>query len=179
MQVGPHRPFSDRHRLRDLVVPVPLHLVEHKDGARVGREARNRRLEVEPIALVDSHHASHGRRFVILVQPRFLVRLTAPLPPLTLQHHVHRQPVKPGAECRLAAKARELLPRAHEDVVRELPRALPVAGHAQAQSEDPTGRRPIQRLECLRLPLTSTRHQRRLVGGVRVARVGEGHPHEG
>ena len=69
-----------------------------------------------------------------------LFAVVIPLPPQrlgpeSLDDDVDRQPVEPGAEGRLAAKAAELLPDADEDILRELV-GVASAGHPPDETVD-------------------------------------------
>ena len=68
-----------------------------------------------------------------------------------LQHQVDRQPVQPGAEGRLAAKAPELLPRPDEHVLGQL-LGVGIRDHAAHQGMHPVHVHPVQPLEGAAVP---------------------------
>ena len=85
-----------------------------------------------------------------------------PLPPErlgseSLDHDIDRQPVEPGAEGRLAAKASELLPDADEDILRELV-GVASAGHAPDETVDLRQVGAIEALEGADVPARGKRH---------------------
>ena len=65
--------------------------------------------------------------------------------PEALDHHVDREPVQPGPERRVAAEGPELLPDAHEDVLRQLV-GVAAAGHA---ADEAVHARQVQLVQLL------------------------------
>ena len=118
---------------------------------------------------------SRGQRvdavtLVVVLEPRSV----APFGLSGVQHHVHRQPVQPGAERALAAEEVQLLPRPHEHVLRQLLGARSVGDHAGAEREDPGHVLPVQPLEGATVPGGRERHVRIGCVGRRGAVIGSG-----
>src|SRR5687767_1238012 len=140
MQLRATGSFGRSGHLRDLVVLIPLDVVQDKDGARPFRERRNRALEVDGV--VHAGLASLGlrltRRVVAVVCARLvahLVFLTPLVAPNVAEHQVHGQAVDPAGQRRLTAERREPLPQMDEDVLRQLARTRAGATHAQTERE--------------------------------------------
>ena len=53
------------------------------------------------------------------------------------KHHIHHQPMQPGAECRLAPKAANLAEKLKKRLLREVFSPARVADHPQAKRENP------------------------------------------
>ena len=88
--------------------------------------------------------AVHAIAVLVILEPRPLSSFGLSV----VQHHVHGQPVQPGAERALAAKQVQLLPRANEHVLRQLLGARAVGDHPRAEREDPVDVLTVEPLEC-------------------------------
>jgi len=98
----------------------------------------------------------------------FIVLESRSLSPFGLsivQHHVHGEPVQPGAECALAAKQVQLFPRSDEDVLRQLLGARPAVHHPGAEGEDPRDVQTVQPFEGT--TISRSREADVWIGGVR------------
>jgi len=73
------------------------------------------------------------------------------------QHHIHHQPVQPGAKSRLAAERRNLTEEVQERFLREVLGLGRVVGHPQTERIDPPLVGVKERLERLLVALLGTR----------------------
>jgi len=133
-------------------VLVTLDIVQHEHGAGAGRQLRDRRLqihaEVDVLGARRRRHLQHGLAIAEEPLAGRAERAKA------LDDHVHGQPVEPRRERRLAAKQRELLPRADKDVLREFIGCFG-SGHPPREVENPRHVGPVDPFESGRLSLSS------------------------
>src|SRR5687768_14488520 len=154
MQLRAAGSFSSSGHLRDLVVLIALHVVQHEHGPRSLRQPGDRTLQVHrveygcgayaPLTVLRSALLRSG------LSRRFVVHLVSETPPVTssvAEYQVHCQTVDPARERRLAAKAREPLPDMNEDILCQLDGALSRPAHPQTQRVHPTSVCAIQLLE--------------------------------
>src|SRR5256886_16028001 len=144
-QLRLRRAHRDPRELRDLVMAVALHIVQHEHLPSAPRERRDRALQIQ------LYCCRTGRVSRSLQRRRVSggedAQRAPPTRPLAQKHDVHGEPVQPGRECALAPEAREPLPRPHERVLRELLGARAIGREAQTERVHPTHVRAVQRLE--------------------------------
>ncbi len=171
MQLRLARPCRDTKQTRDLPVLESFHIVEHEYLSRSRRQSSQTRLELRPQragVLASRHHLQRRRR--VGEKP---LAVNRQLPPPS-QHDVDRQPMKPRAERRIAAKTAQLLPRPDEYVLRDFVSQI-LAEHAPNKREHPVHMTPIQAFECLHV---AARCQLRIGGLIRrIRRLGHGGHH--
>ncbi len=121
--------------------------MQHEDLPRAGRQLFDRRLEIHSQVATGRRDCDDVESRRVVRHPFALDRIGAP----PLDDHVDRQPVEPGRERRLASELPQLLPRADEDVLRDLV-SLVAADHAPGQTVNPRHMRPVEPLEGVRIP---------------------------
>ena len=144
----------------------PRRRAARRSARAVGRQVLERRLEIH------REVPGAGQRRQRLED---LLAVEMPLPahglgPEAFDHDVDREPMQPGAERRVAAKAGELLPDAHEDVLRQLvgvprPRSSGARGRAPGAGARDRAARRRARLP----PRPAPRHRWTRSGGRRSA----------
>src|SRR5829696_3178685 len=103
-------------QVRYLLVLVALYVVQHENLPGSVRQFRQRRLEVHgQVSRTSGSRREHLENVLTVVVPLAPGRLG----PESLDHDVDGEPVKPGAEGRVAAKCGELLPDTDENVLRQ------------------------------------------------------------
>src|SRR5205085_4464216 len=137
MELRLRRAFGDAEYVSDLVVVVPLDVVQDEDGAIAGRQLRDGALKGD--AINDRHlvrvlraaHDLHGRLAL------FGRKLGPCAPaPKVHEHLIDREPMQPSGEGRLAAKTADLVEEMREDVLRQVFSFGRVAEHAEAERID-------------------------------------------
>ncbi len=144
VQLGLDGSFRDAGHVGDLAVFVAFHIVQHEDGARIGRQFPDGAFQVD-VRLV---RAGAGRG----LESGDVVRGKHPLcPPFLVAHvvqtDVDRDAPQPGRELGLAPERVQLLPEANENVLRHVPGQRLVVRHAAGESVDPPRVFVVQCLE--------------------------------
>src|SRR5688572_26001076 len=102
--------------LRDFLMLVAFDIVQHERLAGAGWQRRNRTFQVHTVVGIIT--AAPGP----LENPRILHTLDAAdattRRAAVLEHDIDRDPVQPGRELTVSAKRAQLLPDAHEDILR-------------------------------------------------------------
>jgi len=138
MQLRFRRSRCHAEHLGDFFVLIAFDVVKNEHSPRSCGQPANCFLEIEKVARCQRRSDNSGMRvhsssvIVILFEPRTAATFALS----SIEHDVHRQAMKPGAERALAAKELQLLPRPNEDVLRELFGAAAVARHPSAEGED-------------------------------------------
>lgn len=93
--------------------------MQDQHRARTLGQFRQRAPDIDAIAdALLRMFADHRRHYLAFVARRLIVEAhPAPQQAMLAEHEVHRQPVQPGRELAVAAKAAELLPGADEGVL--------------------------------------------------------------
>lgn len=128
---------------------VPFNVVQYKNRSVPVRKLCDGAFQGDAI---DNRHRIRAfgarlYRFVRFLLFRRLFNLNAPLPKVH-EHLVHRQPVEPGRESRLAAEERDFPMKLHEDFLCQVFRFARVSKHSQTERVDPPVMKLIQLLEC-------------------------------
>jgi len=145
-------------QIRDLVMLVSLDVVQNENLPCAVRKPCERHVEIHREV---TGSLLRGKRF----EDPVAVHVSLPsrgVRPEAFDDHVGGKAVEPRSERRLAAKARELLPHADEDILRQLLR-IPSRRHATNQAMDA---RQMRTVEPLERACVSRRGQRHVIGGV-------------
>src|SRR5712692_5066225 len=141
------------HDVRDLVVFVPLDVMQYEHGPVARRQLLNRSFQIDPVdgatqAQVRRADVLPGAaRFIIGIR-RFFERghwerlLSQPH-----QHYVDRHPVQPGREGRLPAEGPNLAEKLQKSFLHQVFRIGGVIHHAQAQCVDAAAMQVVQKLK--------------------------------
>ena len=146
---------GNAQQVANLLMGEALHVVQYEHPSRARRQCRNCGFQV---------HSNSNRCRVLRDEVECIVGGEAvALRAICLfprQHHVHGQPVKPGAECALTAVERQLVPQAYEHILRCLLRFNAIAQHADAQRVHACHMVSVDSLERLRVAGRCARHVR-------------------
>src|SRR5688500_16932888 len=156
MELRTAGPFRGPSQFRDLIVLVPLDVVQHEDRARSRRQRADRSFEIDSLEHGRRSHSPEVRSTsFILRRPSCALRrllfshftaLTPLLPTNVAQHEVNRESIDPTRERRLTTPRAQTLPYVHEDILRQLRRTLARAAHSHAAREYATGVRAVPAL---------------------------------
>jgi len=140
-------PRRNADQFGDLPMLVPLDVVQDEHLPRGIRQAADGGLEVD------------GKNTVLWrnrQSPQLVLVVILPAPPaslaLVLDDDVDREPVQPSAELRIPAETVESLPRADEDVLREVLGQLE-SRHPARERVDSGDVKAVQAFECLSVTL--------------------------
>ena len=152
MQLRLRRTGRHPQQRADLLVPIPLDIVEHEDRSRARRQLFDGGLQIDaPIQVLRACRRRHIEQRLAVCQESLPSHSERSKP---LDDDVHRQPVQPRRERRLAAKQGELLPRADEYVLRQFIGCVG-AGHPPREVENPRHVRLVDPLESRRISFSS------------------------
>src|SRR5436853_574694 len=162
MELRFRRPRDDPEHVRDLLVLVAFHVVQHEHLARAVGKPPDRLLEIERQLV---YHGATRHRVehilgIVIASPFGAERRAA------CQDHVDRQAVQPGPERRLAAERAELAPGADEHILRDVVSHVGI-DHPARQAVDPRHVEAVQPLERAPVATGGERH----VGRFRVPRA--------
>ena len=111
----------------------PFDVVQHERRAAPFRQLRQRPLEIDPIdRAVGQPVAACFRQQRRVVEPVGQLARPRRAAANVIENLVHRQPVQPRAERRLAAEALELPVRGQEDLLQLILRVRRIAEHPHA-----------------------------------------------
>ena len=116
MELRLRRSHCNVHVIRDLLVPVAFHVVQHEHHAGLFRQVGDGALEVDALAGGVAPATAHRLDQLEHVGAAFVLR-SIPLLSHAHQHLIHRQPVQPRREHRFGLQERELFPRVDEHIL--------------------------------------------------------------
>ena len=113
-------PVRHAEQVGDLAMFEPLDVVKHEDGARAGRQRRERAFEIQPID--DAQHGPYGAWTRDHVAVELLSHLRPPTGPASkvVDAEVRREPVQPGAQGRFTLVRLELAVRRQEGFLEQV-----------------------------------------------------------
>lgn len=154
MQLGLRRPHRNTERVGDLIVAVPLDVLENEDISCPIRQAVDRALEIEGVTRRPASRRHHtGEESISAGVPR----LTFPLCLSLAQDVIDGEPMQPRPELRLSLERLELVPGADEDLLCEIFRGLFV-DHANTERVHTPHVFPLETFKRLVIAVRRTPH---------------------